>query len=204
MCSLAIRVARQHFHRGEILAVVQRELRAQDLRHVERLILLVAHVPAHEHIVDDALIDGGGAEAIARARLELEGRIRLVLLRVHSQLALQQLRIEVAVVGGRALQVALHLLVRRVVQPLPGTQRQVGGETREEQVLLARAGDVHVNVIHEHRLTGLDVHIHAPVAAAEVVQLRMAFRLVVAERLERGGHFALDAVVKALDGVRAQ
>ena len=64
--------------------------------------------------------------------------------------------------------------------------------------------NAHVNVIHHHRLTGLDVDIHAPVAAAEIVQLRMRLRLVVAERLERGGHFALDAVVEALDGVGAQ
>ena len=76
-------------------------------------------------IVDDVLLDGGGAEAIARTGFELEHGARLVLLRVHAQLALQHARVEVAVVRGRALQVALDLLVGGVAQALAGTQRQV-------------------------------------------------------------------------------
>ena len=62
--------------------------------------------------------------------------------------------------------------------------------------------DVHVNVIQQHGLTGIDVHGHAPVAVAEILQIGARLRLVVAEGLERGGHFALHAVVESLDAYR--
>ena len=170
---VAVPIPGQHFDGGEILAVVERELRAQHLRHVERLVLLVAHVAAHERFVDGVLLDGGRAEAIARAGLELDGDLGDVCLRIDAHLVAQHARIEVAVGGGGALQVALDLFVAGVVEPLAGAQRQIVGDAGEERVVGAGAGDVHVDVLDHHRLAGLDVDGHAPVAAADVLELHV-------------------------------
>ena len=121
---LAVRILRQHLEVGEVLRVIERELRAQHLGQVVVIALVVAQVAAHQAVADDVLLDAGGAEAVALAGLHLERDVGGVVGRIDQQLVAGQFGIEIAVGGGGALQVALDGLVERVVQPIAGVQRQ--------------------------------------------------------------------------------
>src|ERR1700733_10807741 len=50
---------------GEVLAVIQRELRMQQLPEIERVPLVIADVALHQRDVNDALVDGRGAKPVA-------------------------------------------------------------------------------------------------------------------------------------------
>ena len=169
---LAVGLARQHLEVGEVLRVIERELRAQHLRQVVGIALVIAQVAAHQLVVDHVLLDGGDAEAVALAGVELEGDVGGVLRRVDHQLVASHLGVEVAVGGGGALQVGLERLVVGVVEPVAGVQRQVVQDALEQRVGLARAVDLHVDVLHQHRRAGGDVDDHAPVAVALVADGR--------------------------------
>ncbi len=130
----------QDFDGGEVLAVVERELRAQQLGGVEVVVLLVAHEAADQCIVDAVLPDGGRAEAVALAGFEFDGYLRRVSLRIHAHFVAQHARVQVAVGRRGAQQPALERFVVRVGEPVAGLDRQVAGDPGEHRLTGARAG----------------------------------------------------------------
>ena len=162
----AITLFGQHFDGGEILAVVERELRAQQLGGIEVVVLLVAHVTADQRIVDAVLLDGGGAEAISLAGFEFDGDLRRVGLRIHAHIVAQHARIEVAVGRRGAQQPALERLVVRVIEAVAGLDGQVAGDVGEYLLARARARHLDVHLVDHHRLAGLDVDDDAVVLLA--------------------------------------
>ena len=198
---VAVGLARQHLQVGEILRVIQRELRAQHLRQIEVLPLLVAQVAAHQAVAHHALGDARLAEAIARAGVELERDVRGVVGGIHDQLIAHQARIQIAVGGGGALQVGLDVLVGLVVQPLAALERQAPQDAPEQRVVRAGPLDPHVDVIHQHRLPGGNVDHDVPHPPLPLGDGGLHLGLVVTKGLERGIHLALDPVVQPLDGV---
>jgi len=95
---------------------------------------VVAQVTAYQRLADDVLPDAGRSEVIALAGVELEGDVRLVVRRVDDQLVANQARVEIAVGGRGALQVALDALVGRVAQAIAIVQRQVLQDALEQRV----------------------------------------------------------------------
>ena len=125
---VAIAILGQHFDGGEILAVVERELRAQQLGGVERLVLPVAQEAAHERLVDGVLRDGGRAEAIARAGLERDVDVRDVCCGIDAHLVADHARVEIAVGRRGAQQSALELFVGRMVEALARADGRIAGD----------------------------------------------------------------------------
>ena len=131
---LAVAVLGQHLDRREVQAVVQRELRAQQLGGVERIVLLVTQVAARQRFVDGVLADGGLAEAVTLAGLEFDGDVRDVGLRIDAHLVAQHARVEIAVGGRRAQQSALERFVVSVAEPVAALDRQIVGDAGEHRV----------------------------------------------------------------------
>ena len=144
---IAIAISGQHLDRREILAVVERELRAQQLGGVERFVFPITQVAAHQRIVDRVLRDRRVAEVITRAGFEGDLDLGGVRLWIDAHFIAQHARIEVTVVRGGAQQVALEGFVGGVIEPFGGPHRRIVRDVRENLVRGAGPGHLHVDFL---------------------------------------------------------
>jgi hypothetical protein len=124
-----------------------------------------------------------------------------MLRRIHQHFIGGHVRIEVAVSRRGALQVILDLLIGRVAQARPDGQGQVGRDAFEERVVFSGSVNLHVDTLHDHRLPGIDLDTHAPVALAAIFEVRFDLRLVVSKGLQGRLHLAIDAVEQAIERI---
>ena len=183
---------------GEVLAVVERVLRAQ--QRVERIgiALLHAQQPVHRVVIDDVLGDLDFAIAVALASVHFDRRGRAPLHPIDDELVLRQARIEIAVVLRRPQQRAFHALVRAVIQPQAGLEflLLLLDDFADRTFVGTGPADFDAHIREADRSAGRDVKGDAPVGAV-LHGFVLDLGLVVAERFERGAGLGDDAPLQA-------
>ena len=172
------------FDGGVVLAVVERELRAQQQQCVVALALAVAQKAPDLALAHRVLLDGRSAEEIVLAAVELKENIGLVGRQIHLHLAAHHACIEITVGGRGARQAAFVLIVVRVAQALATVQRRGGGQTLEYLILRPWTVDLHADAVDQHRHPGVDRDLHMPV-------------LVLVGTCDGGGHHRFVVAVGA-------
>ena len=198
-----IALARYDLDAGEKLAVIERELRAQQLAGVVGLAIAIAQVAAQQWFADRVLRDGRGAEGIALAGLQFEHHVGAVRGRIDLQLVAQQSRIQVAEGRGRRLQIRLDLFIGRVLEPRSLDQCAPGRDMLEHRIIGACAADADGDVVEQYWVARTDVDLHAPVVLLVLGrQRRLDQGSVVAERTQCVAHFTIDTPEQSRHRVR--
>ena len=193
----------QHLDHREVIRVVQGELGPQQQGRVEPVALTVAEVALHESRVEEVLLDQRRAKAVAFPGIEPQGDPRLQLRGIDSDLRAGPARIEVAAARGRALQLALELLVVSMAQLLAHAQRRALQHLGEKGLVTAGAIDDHVGGHQQHWFAGFDGNRGRPAAGAWH-DLHLDSRCVVAEGPQGFPCLALGAQAEPVDHVLVQ
>ena len=159
---LGVAIAGQDAHVREVVAVLERVLRAADAFARKGLAGLEPDVALQQLGRDRVLLDADLAEPVAAARRQRDvsaGRARR---RVDDQLAARDPRVEVAKLERAAQKVRLELLVGRVVEPCSGLQRAGGCEAGELRIVAPGPLDTDVDGVHADGLARTDAQAHDP------------------------------------------
>ena len=166
----------------KILAVIERELAAQQFGGIVGSGLAEAQVTTQQVFVERALRDGGGTERVPRSGLHREVDACRAALEVHQHLVGRQARLGVAEGGCQTPQFTFYPIVGRMAEALTATQWQLIEQRPERGMLEPCAADLDPDLFEAHRFARLDGDTRSPFARCRADHFGAHLRGVVAER----------------------